>query len=795
VLVAAGKSNRAIADELFLSERTVENHVAGIYARLEVRSRVELTAIMVRLAYAAPAAGMSNLPVPLTSFVGRDRELADIIAFLETQRLVTLAGSGGIGKTRLALQVGAKTTISWPGGMSLIDLSEAKDELGVAAALHSTLSPGARTDLGTADGPESFGSAIAVLKSRQKTLLILDNCEQVRASVSAFVGRVLDDCANVSILATSRQPLGLACEQIYLMPSLDVPDPRDWPSLSIEGARAYSSVSLFLDRSASANHHLAVSDAQIPVICEIVSRLDGIALAIELAASCCNMLQLPEINRRLDKRFELLTRGTTALRHQRTLRATIDWSYELLSEEERLLWRRLVFFSGGFTVDAVESVCTDDTLPREDVLDLLKSLVAQSLLTVDFASERTRYRFLESTRSYLLELAWPDEERNRLARRHAEWVAARVTQLVERRDRVHDLVQALRGDLDNIRAAIEWGFQPQGDVRISGFIIAELRDFWFAAGLHGETRTWAQAILDILSEDRDPDIVAGLWLTFASVSSARSRVAAAERATRLFEQQGDVQGLASSFFHLAWGHVQTGSLDEAATAIEKSLRYYRDAGMQNTWPYAQALTQRGDVLRLQHHFTEARAFYDQALRLYRLLRDEVLELWTMISLGEWEFAVGNVPAAIDVATGGLTIAERRRAVAEAALLLCNRAGYHLAIDELPEVRSDAVASLALARSINFEYTIPNAMQHLAAVYARGADPHRSALIAGYVDDWYRREASVMEPVERASHDILSAELHKHFSEGELDQLLSIGAGLTEQQALSEVDMLLARSND
>jgi non-specific serine/threonine protein kinase len=504
------------------------------------------------------------------------------------------------------------------------------------------------------------------------------------------------------------------------------------------------------------------------------------------------MLTVQEIRERLDQRFDLVTQGTTSVipRH-RTLRATMDWSYDLLADSERLLWKRVAIFVGGFSAAAAEAVCADESLPHDRVLIVLKSLLAQSLLSVEFTRGETRYRLLESTRSYILEGDRFALGRDEDAERHARWIASLASRLSETcwTEPIQKVGQRLQADLGNIRAAIEWSLRPSGDARLAARIVCGLREFWFAAGLHDECQRWVRSILPVVEEQRDPDIAAALWLTLARVSSAMTRVSAAKRSAERLEALGDTRGVALSLDCQTWGLTQIGQLDEALRSSEKALDLYRDLGMQTTWAFAQALCSRGDALRLHHRLPEARGFYNQSLVVFRLLRDDVGPLMTMISIAEWELTAGDTRAAIDVATQALAIAEQQRAVGEASVLLANRAAYHLIAANRMEARSDAVASITLAGSIGLGYVLTFAIGHVAAIYAGGPDSASSALLCGYVDAWYRREAGQKWLTERLSHDILLAALRESIPDDELRQLLSIGAELTQRAALSEVERL------
>src|SRR5713226_3988636 len=344
----------------------------------------------------APLKGLdvlpNNLPRQLTSFVGREKEKAEIRRLLSTARLVTLTGTGGAGKTRLALQVAAELLEQYPDGVWLVELAPLSDPYLVPQAVTSALGL-----------PEQFGRAFTetlVDHLRLKVLLvILDNCEHLVVACGELVTALLRACTNLRILATSREGLGIEGETLYPVPSLAVPDPQRLPPT--EELTRYEAISLFAQRAVAVSPSFKITPQNAPAVAQVCYRLDGIPLAIELAAARVKVLAVDQIVTRLDDRFRLLTGGSrTALPRHQTLMAALDWSYTLLSEKEGTLFRRFSVLAGGCTLEAAEVVCADRGIEHDEVLDLLARLVDKSLLVADLHQVDARYRMLETIRQF-----------------------------------------------------------------------------------------------------------------------------------------------------------------------------------------------------------------------------------------------------------------------------------------------------------------------------------------------------------------------------------------------------------
>jgi predicted ATPase/class 3 adenylate cyclase len=392
----------------------------------------------------------NNLPLQLTSFIGREAQIAQVKQELDAHRLITLTGSGGTGKTRLSLQVAADLLEAFPNGVWFVELAPLTDPDLIPQTILSAIGISEQKDKSALDVLQDY------LQNRA-TLIVLDNCEHLITRAAEVANAILTAAPKAKILATSREALGVQGELSWYVPSLSAPDPKK-PS-EPEALTQYEAVRLFIDRAILVNPAFTVTKDNAPAIAQICFRLDGIPLALELAAARVKMLSVDQISSRLDDRFRLLTGGArTALPRQQTLRAAIDWSYDLLSENERLLLRRLAVFAGGWTLELAEQTCSDEAIDPYEIMDMLGRLVDKSLVAVYESVTSTRYRILETVRQYAREKLFESGEGERMRDRHLK-VFVELAEQMEPDTRNHNqphCFNRLDEELDNFRAAMEW---------------------------------------------------------------------------------------------------------------------------------------------------------------------------------------------------------------------------------------------------------------------------------------------------------------------------------------------------
>jgi len=529
---------------------------------------------------------LHNIPAQMTSFIGREKELAEIKQSLSENRLVTLTGSGGAGKTRLCLEVGSQSLNQFPNGVWLAEFADVTDPGLVPQTLLSIFN--LRED--------SHRTVVEVLIDylRAKTaLLLFDNCEHLIDACARVSESLLQACPKLRILASSREALGIPGESTYRVPSLRTPNPEDLPSL--DELEKVDSIRLFIERAATAKPSFQLTQDNASFVAQICSRLDGIPLALELAASRVKVLTPEQIAARLDDRFRLLTGGSrTALPRQQTLRAMIDWSYSLLTEQEKTLFRRLAVFAGGWTLEAAELVCADDEqdgiLPH-DVLDLLTRLVDKSLVTTEEVMSETRYHRLETIRQYSREKFFETNEVESIRNWHLSYFvrfAEQVDEHLKGRDQV--LWQnRMWTEQDNLRAALEWGLNknPDAALRIAG--AANL--FWTAGGYSAEGFRWTQNALEQTEKLPVPEGISeqqrlvararalrGLTRLYLSLGDNANAKRVAEESVTLYRQSTDRRGLSFALVILAYPLEFLGERERAEAVLQESYSIARAEG-------------------------------------------------------------------------------------------------------------------------------------------------------------------------------------------------------------------------
>lgn len=435
-----------------------------------------------------------NLPRQLTSFIGRETEIEQVKSLLSGTALLTLTGIGGSGKTRLALQAAAELVDAYPDGVWLVELGQLSDPDRIPQAVAEVL--------GVHEPPNrSLVEALIHHLDGKELLLVLDNCEHLLRACGELVERLLRSCHGLQILTTSREGLGIWGEQTLTVPSLSVPDVHPLPPL--ETLAEYATVRLFVERGVAALPDFRLTDANAPTVASICERLDGIPLAIELAAARVRALPVDEIAQRLEDRFRLLTGGSrTALPRHQTLQATMDWSYELLSPEEKRLLQRLSVFTGGFTLEAAERVCPGRGIDSSDVLDLLTSLVEKSIVSFTGDRERRRYRLLETVRQYARQRLYEAGGVTELRDSHLEYFLALADRVRPHlgfflpREETTSWLERLAPEYDNFRAALSWSLEHGDRVDLGVELAHALHWFWYARGYFKQERELLQRLLN-----------------------------------------------------------------------------------------------------------------------------------------------------------------------------------------------------------------------------------------------------------------------------------------------------------
>jgi len=786
-LMAFGLANKEIADRLSLSRRTVESHIDHVLGKLSAptRARAVIEARRAGLlggpttSATASAADSrpNNMPFQLTTLLGREQDLVEAKSLLKAHRLVTLSGSGGVGKTRLALRLGVDLLDLYHNGAWLCDFSPITDPGLVSSAVAKALVVRERQDRPLVE------SIVDSLK-RKRALLIFDNCEHVLDATAELVDAILHNCPNIRILATSRQALGIVGELVYRVRSLAVPNSTE--GLKADEGLRYGAIALFVDRTQASDAGFAFSDEYAPIVAEICSRLDGIPLAIELAATRSKVINIQSLARSLDDRFKVLTTGgRTALPRHKTLAALISWSYDLLTAREQALFMRLGIFAGGFSLAAARVVCCGDGLDEIDILDLLSSLTDKSLVVADTGGEHERYRLLESTRVYALEKLAAAGDRERLARRHAEYFRDQAQESDKRYDTelIAAWLASVEPELDNYRAALEWALADAHDAVLGGAVAGALERLWFDGGLTGEGRYWIDRVQAGFDESAQPQVAARLWRALARLSSGMRKHDCAERALALYQSVGDGHGAARALLELGYALYQMGRFEDSSEPLARALAALQECGDKRG--VARCLSRQADIYRSRGDVATGRELYTQALEAFKALGDEDGTTMVLANLAEAEFRDDHVEQALRLASEALEINARGKNATNLALESVNSAAYCIALGNLDRARDVAREGLRWARQAQDALNIALALQHFALLGALHREVDNAARLIGYVNVQLKELGSEREYTENWGYEKLMTALHERLSEAEIEKLAAEGAAWSEDQAVEE----------
>ena len=730
--------------------------------------------------------GPHNLPVALTSFVGRERETAEVTRLVSGTRLLTLTGAGGCGKSRLALEVARGFLERSRDGVWVVELAALSDVNLVPQAVAAVLGV-----------PEQAGRSISdtlVEVLRHKTLLVVfDNCEHLLAACASLAYTLLRACPELRVLATSREPLGMVGETIWRVPSLSVPDPANLPS----DARIthYEAVRLFAERAAAVRPGFRITETNAHVVARVCHRLDGIPLAIELAAARVRVMSVEEIAARLHDRFHLLTgAGRLAPPRHQTLRGAMDWSYDLLSEPERALLRRASAFAGGWTVEAVEAICAGNGVEASQALDLLTSLVDKSLVNMETRGEETRYRMLETVRQYARDRL--DESGDALAvrRAHRAWYLA----LAERAN------PALRGpeqdawlkrlevEHDNLRAVLELSVADAGDPEAGPRLAWALFWFWQRSGYVGEGREWLERMVaqpggvSALVRARVLCGAGALSEHLAEYDHARARL---EESLTLFRQLDDPWGAGFALHFLAHVARAQGDFPQATSLFEESLACFQSMG--DKWGSALTLDCWGGALINQGDYSGASLRYEQSVALLREVGDKWQIPGPLSGLGVLAAASGDHVRATALLEESLAMARETMNSDSGATTLFRLGRAVFWQGDLARSATLFKDSLVLRKQRADKAGIAACLDGLAGVAVMGDRLEESARLFGAAQALREAIRNPVAPAQRAEYDRHVATVRTTLDEETLAAAWAAGRAMTLDEAIEYALVLKA----
>ena len=724
----------------------------------------------------------NNLPVQVTLFLGRERDVIDIERRLAKTRLLTLVGTGGVGKTRLSLQIGADVLEQYEDGVWFVDLAPILDPDLIPSAMATIFGVGTRA------GQSQLDALVHVLRPKHM-LVILDNCEHIVAGAARIADALLHGCPHVRIIATSRQGLGIDGEAVLRVSSLPVPERID--GLKAADAIGYGAVALFVDRASAAVESFRLTDENAPTIAQICRRLDGIALAVELAASRINVLAPTQLLAMLSERFRVLTGGKrTALPRQQTMRAAIDWSYDLLDENEKLMFRRLAVFSGGCTLEAAREVCGDQAIGQWEVFELLSSLIDKSLVSSESSGAEQRYRLLESTRQYALEKLEQSGEFDGMQRRHAAYYTAMAEKALKAYNNTPTFawLEPLEADYDNFRGVMDWALIERHDVELGAKLTGMLARFWRDGAYSTEGRQRITAASDQLDGTLSPATRAQLLWARAYLSGGVQAWSVmldfSQRALAVYEELGDRKGEAWSRLGIGEALHRMGRFDESLAQLDTSLALMRELGEQRG--VAATISSLARNHDFQGHATVARSLYEEALAQARSQGDARLTSALLNNIAENVFEFDHdAQRALDMAREVAAHYTRSRDKLSAALNNNNMAAYLVALGRIDEAYPHLTEAVKHARDGLATVQLTYTLQHLAAIAAARGHLERSARVLGYVDARMSEFGATSEYTERQEREKVDAMLAAKFKAPELAALRKEGTALSEDQVIEE----------
>ena len=729
--------------------------------------------IALRGSVAPDTQALGNVPLALTSFIGRERELVELKTLLATNRLLTLVGPGGIGKTRLAMQLGAEVQDAYRHGIWFADLVPLADAALVPSAVSQALSAPPISG-------KSPAEAVACHCKGRRLLLMLDNCEHVLDAAAALVDAVLRFSPDPTIVATSREPLRVEGEQVYRLSSLSLPDAVS----DLATLRRAESVLLFVDRAQHQLADFALTADCGPAVGKLCRHLDGIPLALELAAARLDSLSVEDINTAVQDRFRLLTQGsrTPDPRH-RTLRATFDWSHDLLSEAERAVLRRIAVFAGGFTIDAAVAVACDAAIDAQAIADIVSRLVAHSLVVAE-TKQSTRFGFLETMRAYSLEMLERAGETQATHHRQVAYMRDRFEQAANDFLRVGDVEWRARYvlDIDNVRAALDWSLASGGDPSIAVALAGASGPLWTKLSLYGEGLQRLSAAVARLPVKMEIADQARLWLWFGLLvrhANPTESLAAYERAVDLYRQCNRPLDLGVSLARLAHALVNLGQFERAAAALAEALPVLERHGLPK--PLALYFGAAGYLKLMKGDAAGALSDFERVSGLFREAQDELNVAETLKNVADIKWTLGDLEGAEAslreyIAMRGSLVRRDRlgNAFAQLAGVLTERGELEAALDAMRESVS-LIEQDAGNNAWNF-------IDFFALRAARAGSVENAARIAAYADACFAAKQATREPNQARARAALQALLCERLPPATIEGLLGEGARLTEHEA-------------
>jgi predicted ATPase/DNA-binding CsgD family transcriptional regulator len=722
-----------------------------------------------------------TLPVSLTSLIGREHEVQSIHALLlrPAVRLLTLTGTPGVGKTRLALEVARDLVHDFADGVRVVSLAPLSDPAYVIPTIAHSLGL-------TESGSQPLLDLLKISQRNKQRLLLLDNFEHVITAATLLV-ELLEACPAVKLLVTSREVLRLRAEHQFTVPPLELPDPSRLPD---DRSLAHvPAVNLFIQRAQAIKSDFQVTTDNAMTIAEICTRLDGLPLAIELAAARIKLLPPQALLARLGQRLVVLTGGVRdAPARQQTLRNTIAWSYQLLDAREQRLFRRLSVFVGGCTLEAAEVVCgtLSDSEEAGPILDSIASLLDKSLLKQTEQDDEPRLLMLETVREYGLESLASSGELELTRQAHAAY----YLQLSEQAEpQLRGPQQALwfnrlEAEHDNCRAALGWALE-KGERELGLRLVGALWEFWLVRGHFTEGQGWLERVLE-RSRDAAPALQAKAFTGAGSLAWAQDNYQQEQQrhqqALALYREVGDKQGIAFSLLNLGDHALGQGPYEQARPLLEESLALYRELGDQ--WGIAMVLNNLGLEKWSQGDHEGARVLFEESLALSREVQDEIRIAVALHNLGNLARYQGDYQRARDYLEKCLSMSEKLGNKQLMAMTLNNLGLLARGQGDLARAAGLHRESFALSRELGFKLCMALNLQGLAGVDGMQKNPQRAARLLGAAEAMREAINAPLQPDERTDYDHIVGTIRAQLDEAAFAVAWAQGRSMTPEQALA-----------
>jgi predicted ATPase/class 3 adenylate cyclase len=689
----------------------------------------------------------NNLPLQLTSFIGREKAMEEVRNLLKRTRLLTLTGSGGCGKTRLSLQVGAEALEDHPDGVWMVELASLSDPALVVQATAQALGV-------TEEANEPLQRTLLERLKSRRLLLILDNCEHLLTACAQLSDTLLRSCPHLQILASSREPMSIAGELTYRVPSLSLPDPS-MPQTP-ETLSHYEAVRLFIERVRFHQPAFSVTDRNAPALASVCHHLDGIPLAIELAAARAHSLSVEEIEARLGERFRLLTGGSrTALPRQQTLRAAMDWSYDLLTEAEKTLLQRLSVFAGGWRFAEAEAVCSGEGVEEWEALDLLSGLVDKSLVLYEEREGQERYSLLETVRQYAGERLGQSGEAETVQERHRSCFLA-LAETARPQLSGPDQVAwygRLEAEYDNLRAALAACQETAEGTRAGLRMVGALASFWEVRAHWAEGQVWCERMLSCPQSREDPTGRAAALNVAGALARSHGQIAISqalfEESLTLYRELGDRSGMALALFNLGMARYGGEDPESAKSCYEESLALFREIG--NKQGIARALGGLALIAWRQREETRAQAMMEEALQMQRETGDRRGIADCLVTLGAWARVRGDLATGQPLMEQALAIMTEIQDGFGICHILCTLSIWARQSGDHPAGHALLERGMAIARSAGDKRSLSRYCIYLGEMALDQDDVERSQALYTQAIEGFREVGDSAGPAHIATH--------------------------------------------